>query len=105
MHIPLHKVYEDLTAGMSDFSKALMVHIKNGLPTPQTHQVTRHIALGMSELQAASQKLAAVMLDLEEQHQQNEFEKDKEQKQYLTDTPDPCIFSNPSDAKVVEDVR
>ena len=105
MQIPLHKVYEDLTAGMSDFSKALMVHIKNGLPTPQTHQVTRHIALGMSELQAASQKLAAVMLDLEEQHQQNEFEKDKEQKQYLIDTPDPCIFSNPNDAKVVEDVR
>ena len=106
MHItPLHSAYVDMAAAMSDLTKASLAHIKDGLPTPSTHQVTQHLSNALSELQAANRKVAAVLLDLAEQHQQNEFENNQEEKQYLTDTPDPCIFSNPNDAKAVEDVR
>ena len=105
MHVTLHSIQEGVTASMLDLTKALHKHILNGPPVPQTHQVTQHVSMALTELQAVNRKVSALLLDLEEQHQQSAYEDDQAQTAHENGIQDPCIFSNPNDAKVVEDVR
>ncbi len=108
MHFKLQKIVEQLAESNGHMSDALVAHTKNGLPTHSTDIVGARMFYAQLELLSAIRKANNLLLDLEEQHRQNEFELHQEQKDYIADTTTPSIFGNPSwssDAKVVEDVR